>query len=58
MTYKLVNQAQTAEERREKYWLARSCGANASWARAMRDWRLSKIERSYGKKLGLKGVEV
>jgi len=44
----LVNLWQSSEERQEKYWLARSLGANPAHARAMRDWRLSKIERRYG----------
>jgi len=44
----LVNYHQTAEERRGKYWLAVSCGANNSWATRMRDWHLSKIERFFG----------
>lgn len=44
----LVNYHQTSEERRGKYWLARSCGADCSWAMRMRDWHLSKIERFYG----------
>lgn len=43
----LVNYHQTAEERRGKYWLAKSCGANRDWAKRMRDWHLSKIERFY-----------
>lgn len=47
MTRRLVNLWQTAEERRAKYWLCRSLGANPSWATSMRDWRLSKIERKY-----------
>lgn len=42
-----INLWQTKEERQEKYHLARSLGANVSWASAMRDWRLSKIERFF-----------
>lgn len=45
--HKLVNLWQTSEERSQKYWLARSFGANGSLADRMRDWRLSKIERCY-----------
>lgn len=48
--FKLINLWQSSEERQEKYHLARSCGANNSWARRMRDWRLSKIERLYNLK--------
>jgi len=43
----LVNEHQTSEERRAKYWLAISLGANNSLARRMRDWRISKIERRF-----------
>ena len=46
--YKFVNLWQSSEERRAKYWLARSLGANSSLAHRMRDWRLSKIERRFG----------
>ncbi len=46
--FKLINLWQTAEERKGKYWLCRSLGANASWSGAMRDWRLAKIERRFG----------
>lgn len=42
-----VNLNQTPEERKQKYWLARSCGVNSSWANRMRDWRLRKIERRF-----------
>ena len=42
-----VNLWQTAEERREKYWLVRSLGLSSSWAAAIRDWPLSKIERRF-----------
>jgi len=49
---KLVNESQTPEERREKYWLARSCGKNASWARAMRDWHILALEYRLGLKDG------
>ncbi len=52
MAFKLVNQGQTAEERREKYWLVRSCGGTSYDAMRMRDWRLAKIERFFGKELG------
>jgi hypothetical protein len=44
---KLVNLWQSKEERKEKYWLARACGANSYHAMRERDWRLSKIERKY-----------
>lgn len=43
----LINYYQTQEERRGKYWLARSCGADSYHAMRMRDWHLSKIERLY-----------
>lgn len=46
----LVNLNQTAQERKAKYDYARSLGANPSHAQAMRDWRLSKIERAFGVK--------
>jgi len=48
MPFKLINLWQSKEERRAKFHLARSLGANYSHARRMRDWRLSKIERRYG----------
>lgn len=44
---RLVNYSQTKEERQEKYWLAKPCGANSYRASQMRDWRLSKIERFF-----------
>ena len=44
----LINYYQSSEERKGKYWLARSCGASRDWADRMRDWHLSKIERFYG----------
>jgi len=44
----LVNYSQTPEERSQKYWLARSCGANSYTAKRMRDWRIAKIERYFG----------
>ncbi|MBA7696709.1 hypothetical protein ES703_105360 [subsurface metagenome] len=44
---RLVNLWQTAEQRKEKYWLCRSLGCNPSWAARYRDWRLSKIERRF-----------
>ena len=40
----LDNKFQTSEERQQKYWLARSFGLNSSWARALRDWRLCRVE--------------
>lgn len=43
-----VNYSQMPSERREKYWLVRSCGGTSYDANRMRDWRLSKIERHYG----------
>lgn len=43
-----VNLKQTAEERRQKYWLLKCLGVNASWACKMRDWPLAKIERRFG----------
>lgn len=47
MTFKLINLWQSSEERSQKYWLAKSLGCSSEWARSMRDWRLSKIERLY-----------
>ena len=47
MAFKFVNLWQTAEERQQKYHLALSLGVNSSWARALRDWPLSKIERFF-----------
>ncbi len=44
----LVNAHQTKEERRQKYWLARSLGKNSYWAQAMRDWSLPALERRLG----------
>jgi len=43
----LVNLNQTTEQRREKYYYARSLGANVASAQRMRDWRLSKIKRCF-----------
>lgn len=43
----LVNLWQTKEERREKYWLLRSLGANSSRAAQMKDWRLTNIEKRF-----------
>jgi len=48
-----VNMFQTKEERRAKYHLLRSIGANSYRARQAMDWRLSAIERIYAKELGL-----
>lgn len=45
--FKFINLWQSAEERREKYWLARSLGLSSYWAQVVRDWRLSKIERKF-----------
>lgn len=45
--HKLVNLTQTKEDRHAKYWLAKSLGANTSWAEKMRDWRLAKLERFF-----------
>jgi len=47
-TQYLVNLHQSAQERREKYWLARSAGASPGWARALRDWRLPTLESFLG----------
>ena len=44
----LVNLRQTNEERRLKYHLARTLGANVSWAQRYRDWRWNKIARRFG----------
>jgi hypothetical protein len=41
----LVNAHQTAEERRQKYWLVRSLGFNSYWAQGMRDRSMSALER-------------
>jgi len=46
--FKFINLWQTKEERQQKYHLALSLGVSRDWARAMRDWRLSKIERLFG----------
>lgn len=43
----LINLEQTNDERKAKYWLCRSLGSNASWARAMRDWPIAKLERRF-----------
>jgi len=48
MAFKLVNLWQTSEQRRFKYAICLTFGANDSWARRMRDWRLIKIARRYG----------
>lgn len=48
VSFKFVNLWQSAEERRQKYHLARALGCSTTWAVAMRDWRLSKIERLFG----------
>jgi len=45
--FQFINLWQTAEERKQKYWLARSMGASWDLARRCRDWRLSKIERLF-----------
>jgi len=42
-----VNLWQSPEDRQAKYHLARSLGVDYRWARRMRDWRLSKIERLF-----------
>lgn len=47
MYNKFVNLWQSAEERQQKYWLVKALGCNTSWAKKMRDWRLSKIERLF-----------
>lgn len=44
----LINLNQTAKERKEKYWLVRSHNVPAHLARAMRDWRMTNIERRIG----------
>ena len=48
MAFKYVNLWQSSKKRQQKYHLARSLGCSVSWATAMRDWRLSKIERLFG----------
>jgi hypothetical protein len=60
----LVNAHQTAEERRGKYWLARSHGWNSYHAQAMRDFSNSALDKrlpfaphdtpSYTKMFGIK----
>lgn len=47
----LVNNGQTSAERQAKYRLARSLGANPSWAASMRDWHWAKIGRFFGKEV-------
>ncbi|KKM03468.1 hypothetical protein LCGC14_1774070 [marine sediment metagenome] len=42
-----INNFQTPEWRKKKYWLARSLGLSASHARVWRDRRLTKLERAY-----------
>lgn len=44
----LINLYQSQAHRRSKYWLARSMGYNPAWARTMRDWRLTALERRLG----------
>lgn len=44
----LINLHQTKEHRRQKYWLAISMGKSPAWARTMRDWRLTALERRLG----------
>lgn len=45
---KFVNLWQSAEHRKEKYYLALSLGVSWPIAQRMRDWRLNKIERYFG----------
>lgn len=44
----LVNLRQTNGERRLKYTLAKSLGANYAWRSVYRDWRWNKIARRFG----------
>lgn len=44
----LINLHQTPEERRSKYWLAKSLSCSPAQARFWRDVRLSYIERYFG----------
>lgn len=48
MPCQYINLCQSKEERQRKYWLCRSLGVNSYWAAAMRDWRITKIERFFG----------
>lgn len=48
----MVNLFQSAEDRQQKYWLLRSIGCNSSWARALRDWRMVKIEQYFNLQKG------
>jgi len=43
----LVNLNQTAQERQNKYQLARQLGASVPLAQRMRDWREPKIKRAF-----------
>lgn len=45
---RFVNLWQSAEHRKEKYYLVRSLGGTYAQAERMRDWRLNKIERLFG----------
>lgn len=40
-----VNAHQTRDERAAKYALCRSAGIPTAWARAMRDWSQSQLDR-------------
>ena len=43
-----INAGQSPEERRLKYAIARSLGANAAWSRVVRDYRASTFARYFG----------
>jgi len=48
---RLINLHQTKDERKKKYWLARSIGLNSYRASQVRDWRMSTIERYFADRL-------
>jgi len=52
----LVNLHRSQEERRDQYNLLRACGFAVSWARQMRDWRMSKIDRLLADRPELKKI--
>ena len=44
---RFINLWQSAEHRKEKYYLVLSMGGTYAQAERMRDWRLNKIERFF-----------
>lgn len=45
--HELINENQTAEERRWKYGYCRELDLNPAWARRCRDWRWTNIDRHF-----------